>query len=247
MGFDLFRNLLNGIVEMQTVSIGDSECFAQRNAHFEGEFVPFQSDDVDAAEFVGKSSSDSVRGNISCDSAKAADHGVATNPRKLVYGGHSAYDGVVFDNDVSGEHCAIGHDHAVADLAVVGYVAIGHEEAVIADADDRVFLARGVDGDKFPYFTSLADGDIGGLSAKLEILSFGSDACAGPNDSPFADGRIPVDVGVRFDHHIVFENHIFFHHRERLDGDIFSDFCAWFYEGLRVLVKHGNPLYVMAL
>ena len=50
---------------------------------------------------------------------------------ELVDAAEAADDGLVFDNDVAGEGGSIGHDHLVADDAVVGYVAIGHDVIVV--------------------------------------------------------------------------------------------------------------------
>ena len=53
-----------------------------------------------------------------------------------------AEDGVVVDADVPGERGAVGHDHVVADRAVVRDVGVGHEEAVAADARQPAALDR---------------------------------------------------------------------------------------------------------
>jgi hypothetical protein len=80
---------------------------------------------------------------------------------------HPADDGTVFDDDMAGQHRAIGHDDPIADLAVVGDVTIGHDETLIADPHRGIFLTRGIDRYKFPNFTPLSDGHVSLFAAEF--------------------------------------------------------------------------------
>jgi hypothetical protein len=68
------------------------------------------------------------------------EHGVAGGQRagadaaELVHGDAAANECLITDLDVTAEHAAVGQDDAVADLAVVGDVRPGHEQATRAEA-----------------------------------------------------------------------------------------------------------------
>ena len=74
----------------------------------------------------------------------------------------------------------IGHDHAVADQAVVSNVGLGHDQAVVADFGEHAAAgSAAVNGDEFTYLVALADVRFGGLAFVLQILRRQSDGDRG--------------------------------------------------------------------
>ena len=116
----------------------------------------------------------------------------------------------------------------MADLAVVGGVAVGHDEAVIANADGGVFLTGGVDGYKFPNVAVFPDFNVGGLSVIFPVLRFGPDAGGGVDGCPLSDGGVTVDIGMGLDDDIIFKSDMLFDDRIGLDGDVFPNLGPFF-------------------
>ncbi len=55
---------------------------------------------------------------------------------------------MIVNVNVAGEQRVIGGDDMVSQLAIVRNVAAGHQEVMVADAGDALFLFRGpIDGD----------------------------------------------------------------------------------------------------
>ena len=90
--------------------------------------------------------------------AHAGHETVAADGGEMVHGHGAGKRGMVVDVDVSAQQRAVGDDDVVAQLAIVGDVAAGHEEVVVAHAGDAVFFFRGaVDGDALADDVVVAD------------------------------------------------------------------------------------------
>ena len=99
--------------------------------------------------------------------------------------------GVIVDVDVSAQQRAVGDDDVVAQLAIVGHVAAGHEEVVVADAGDAVFLFRGaVDRDALADDVIVADDHLGFAAAVADVLRLAADDHAGIDVVALADGDV---------------------------------------------------------
>ena len=68
--------------------------------------------------------------------AQAADHRVRPMRTNWCTAAQPADEDEVADLDVAAQRRVVGHDHAVADLAVVGDVDADHEQPVVADPGD---------------------------------------------------------------------------------------------------------------
>src|SRR3990167_2974354 len=237
-------NLTNGVFQMKPRAIGDLKRLAQSNSNFKLEFVSFEPNDIHSAEFIGKSSPDRIGGNIAGNAAKAADHRVRADAGELVDGCHSADDGAISDNHVTGRHRAIRHHDAISNLAIVRDMAVSHDQTIIADSHRRVFLTRGVDRYKLPNFASLPDNDIGCFALEFQILRLRADACARPNGRPLSNLGISIDIGMGLDSDIVAKSDCFLDYGKRFYSDIFADFCARLYDGLRVYVRPAVPIFI---
>src|SRR3989344_3206945 len=179
--------------------------------------MTLEANDINPTKLIGKSTPDSIRRDISWHAAKPADHSIATDTRKLMYWRHPADDRIIFYNDMPGQHCAIGHHHFIPNFTVMRHVAIGHNQAVITYSDRGIFLTRRVNCDKFPNFTS---------------LTYGS---------------ISINIGVGLNHYMILEGHRAFNHSKSFDRHMIPNLRSGFYNGLRVYIRHENPILRLQL
>ncbi len=124
---------------------------------------------------------------------------MASNANPLVDRRHASDDGVIFNLDVTCQNGVVTHDHVVADLTVVGDVAVGHNEAIIPNLHLRVQTAGGVDRCKLPDLTVLSDEDKGCLTRILKVLRLCANTGSRIDDRIVTDGGIAIDVSVRLD------------------------------------------------
>ncbi len=80
------------------------------------------------------------RKHVAGDGGAASNEGVGTNADKMVHGTKRAHRGPFFDDYVATQSCGVGQNDVVSDHAVVGNVAVGHDERVTADARDSAAL-----------------------------------------------------------------------------------------------------------
>ena len=108
--------------------------------HVRRELVPLERHDVDAPRPGRRAFAEHERRHVVQHAAQAADEAVAADRREMMHGHGARERGVVVDVNVPAQQRAVGHDDVVAELAVVGHVATGHQEVVVADPRDAVFL-----------------------------------------------------------------------------------------------------------
>ena len=114
------------------------------------EVVALQSDDIDAPRSCRRSFDEHEGRYIVKDTTEAADKAEATHRREVMHRHASGNGRMVVHMDVSTEQRTIGHDDAIADAAVMGHMAIGHQEVIVADRRDAFFLFAGaIDRDAF--------------------------------------------------------------------------------------------------
>src|SRR5688572_14636559 len=90
--------------------------------------------------------------------------------------GISADVGTVFNLDVSRERRSVGHDHAVADQAVVRDVGLGHDQTIVTGFRKHSTASRAaMNGDKLANLVPFADARFGRFAFVLQILGGESD------------------------------------------------------------------------
>src|SRR5690606_5940006 len=101
---------------------------------------------------------------------------------------------------MAGQGGGVGHDDTVADLAVVGDMAIGHEQVVVADAGHAAaLLGSAVHGDEFPDDVAVADLEPCGLAPVAEVLRCIAQTGMAVNGVAAADAGRSENGGVRAD------------------------------------------------
>src|SRR6185369_4912949 len=120
----------------------------------------------------------------------------------LVNGAQPAENGIILNDDVPAERRIVGHDHMVADLAVMRDVDADHEEAVVADARDHAAaLGPGVHRHIFADRVVAPDHQLGLLAPILEILWFKTDRGERKHPAAVPDRRLAVDYHMRAEDH----------------------------------------------
>ena len=135
--------------------------------------------------------------------------------------------GVVVDVDVSAQQRGVGDDDVVAQLAIVGDVAAGHEEVAVADAGDALFLFRGaVDRHALADDVVVADDHLRVGAAVADVLRLAADDDARVDVVAAADGDVAHQGDVVFQPRSAADPHLGTDDAERADLDVVVDFSA---------------------
>jgi hypothetical protein len=94
---------------------------------------------------------------------------------KLVHGTHTGQDSPVANHYVTCHLGIITHDTIISYDTIVGEVAIGLDQAVLADNRPIPVLCAPVNRHKFPYGSTVADHDLGIFTLEFQVLRNSSD------------------------------------------------------------------------
>src|SRR5262249_1582363 len=98
-----------------------------------GKAAPLHADNVEPAKPRPLAPYLSVRDDVAPDARQPPDHGIPSDPDKLMDGAKPAEDGVVFNDNMTRKSGVVGHHHMVCDLTVMSNMRADHEQAVVAD------------------------------------------------------------------------------------------------------------------
>src|SRR2546428_7635876 len=101
----------------------------------------------------------------------AADICFAADATELMDAGVSADVGAIFDDHVARKRRSIGHDHVVAEKAIMSDVHLSHHETIVAGFGQAA-SARGtaMNRNKLPDAVAPADFRFGSFACELQIL-----------------------------------------------------------------------------
>src|SRR5262249_36752896 len=120
------------LVEMACLIEEESETRPKRVDARSGETLALQSDQVQSFEASPVTPHHAVGNDIVRHARHSADEGIAADPRELLYRGQATDVDVTRDDPMPAERNAVGEGDAVADMAIVRDVRIGHEVSLIA-------------------------------------------------------------------------------------------------------------------
>ena len=139
-------------------------------------------------------------------------HGVRANFRELVCQYTAANHRIIAHLNLAGELHGVRHDDVVTQHAVVCHVAVGHDQAVVANDGLATRCSSAVNGNKLANRRVVADDGHRFLALELEILrdiahhgtcvdvTVASNACTGANHG------VAVDDAAVANHHIVVDS-----------------------------------------
>lgn len=210
---------------------------------FGGKAVPFQADFVDRASSGGIPVREHKRGNISDDFCATAGHRMFADPAELMNPGQSANHGEVFHNDVTSQCGGVGQDDVIAQVDVVGDVAVGQKEIVRTDSGGFSVAGCAVDGHGFADDVSISDASASDAAFPFAVLRAESDAAEGKELVVVADDGVAIynDVGKQLA--TVAQNHVFSDDAIGADLAVFADAGAFVNDCAGM--NHGGGLIVL--
>lgn len=149
---------------------------------------------VDAAERDRFARDDSERRYVLVDLRASLYHTMSADMSELVHEGAAADDGEVIYFHLAGELSGIGHDDVIMQDTVVRYVAVCHDEVVIADYGLTFAGCTAVDSHELTEHAVIADDGPGLFAAELEILRHTTDDGVREHMAVIAEDDIVVDV-----------------------------------------------------
>lgn len=147
-------------------------------------------------------------------------HDAFAEVAKLVYEAAAADYGVVVDYHFAAELTGVTDDDAVAEMAVMGYMGVGHEQAVLSHAGLPLGCGALIYGDALAKHRAGANVGEGLLSLVLEILRNGGNYCAREYGDIVADARSGEYGHIAVDEHVVAYFHIFVDDGEVADAGV---------------------------
>ncbi len=167
---------------------------AQRLDFVAREAAALQPDDVEAGEPRAVADHRAVGNHVALHAGDAADHGMLADPHKLMHRREAAEQGKVLDHDMASQRRVVGHDHMVADDAVMGDMDAHPEKAAVAHPRHHAAaLGAGIHRHVLADDVALADDKARGLAAVFQILRLMADRGEGKDARPLADRRAPGD------------------------------------------------------
>ncbi|MEO6707984.1 MAG: hypothetical protein ABI054_11005 [Planctomycetota bacterium] len=126
-----------------------------------------------------------------------ADVGVGADGHEMVRGCRAGNVRALADETVACEQHAVGHDHAIAHVAVVSDVRAGHEQAVARDArDPAAFDRAAVDRDELADRVPVADLELRRLVLVRKVLGRAAEVGLADHDV------VRAERGDAVDHHV---------------------------------------------
>src|SRR5229473_5405284 len=159
-----------------------------------GETVPRQPDRVEAHQLGTVTLSGAIRGNIHRHHRPPCNEGQIPDSRKLMHRGQTSESDVVADPNVPGQRCAVRQHAAVPQTAVVGHMAVGHEEIPVPDAgDSSAAFGADMQGRKLADLVVIANHQLGVLTRIFQVLRHGSYRSEVEHPISLAERGPPVD------------------------------------------------------
>ena len=153
-----------------------------------------------------------VRGHVVPHAAQARHEAVRTHGGEMVDRHGAGKRRVVVDVDVPTEEHSVGQNDIVPEAAIVGHVGASHQEVVVAQRGDSVFLfGAAIDGDALADDVVVADHHLGVAARITDVLGLP------------ADDRARIEVVVLADRDVSHHGHAIFQPRPAPDPHIGAD------------------------
>ena len=225
--WQFFLNLRSGGGSVQAIAEEDFMGLAEGVLSFCGKAVPFQADFVDCASFGGIPVREHKGGNISDDFRAAAGHRMFSDPAELMNPGQAANHGEVFHNDVTSQCGGVGQDDMIAQVNIVGDVAVGQQKVAGTDGGCFSVFGGAVDGHGFADDVSISDASASDAALPFAVLRAEADAAEGKELVVVADDGVAVHNDVGKQTATVAQNYVFSDDAIGADLAVFADAGAF--------------------
>ena len=235
-GLNLLLNGLNSLAEPQAGTVQQTVCLLDAAAVGRRYAGPGDTHAVQAAGPGREAVNNSIRHHIMDIPGHAADHGLLAHTNKLMNTGLAADNSPVLNHYMACHHGGICHDNIVAQHAVVGYMHIGHQKAVITDAGVFPFTGSPMNGAELMDFRPVTDDSVALFPGKFQILRLLA------NGSPLENMTVLANLCPAGNHHAWPYNsslvyfYIFTNNSKRPYFYIFTNFCIW--------MNHSKIMYL---
>jgi hypothetical protein len=172
-------------------------------------------DDVQSSWLDVKPRIKEKRRSIEVNASVAADHRQPTDLRKLVDDHTARYEALIADLHVTRDESATGDHDIVADGAVMGNVARGHDVVAIADPGGGLGGRTARDGVVLADLVVIANVEIAAFAPKVLVERISTENSSGRDFVVISQGgpAFDVDVGlqatVRTNGDVLFDNAVF--------------------------------------
>lgn len=227
--FDIFH----GVGDVHSVVVEESVDFFDFRYFFGGESTAAKSYSVDACIAYGFACCFDEGWNVFVDKSAALKHDVLSDMAELMHERSAANDGEIVYHDFAGELGCVADDDVVADDAVVSYMAVCHDQAVVADNGFAFGVSASVDCDAFAESCVVADDSQSVLAMELEVLGNCADYGTGENGAVPADSCAIEDCDVAAYAGAFTDLDVAVDCSEWADDNILADLC------LRVDISQG--------
>jgi hypothetical protein len=223
---DFSADGLHGGGEVELGLVEEFAGFVESQARLGRDAHAAEADGVDVVDSFVDAVDEHEGWDVPGDLAEAADHGDLSDPHVLMDADHAADGDEVFDRDMSGEAAAVGDGDLVAEGDVVPQVAVGHDEAVVADPRVASLTGGAVDGDVLAEDVVIADLEIGWFARVFPILRVSSQHSALGDHIVAAEGSVAADGDVAFQLGARTQDSAFVDHAEGTDDDVLGKLGA---------------------
>ena len=181
-----------------------------------------QSDGVNTAKTNRVVGGNHAGRHIFVDLCPSLNHDIGADMRELVNETTPADDGAVVYLDLSCHLGGVGHDDIIVQYAVMGYMAVRHDEVVVTNHGLAFAGGTAVNGDTFAKAVVVAYLDGGVLTGELEVLRNSTNDSAREDVVTFTHANTGADDGVGIDDAVFVDDDVVFYNSKGtyLDGRV---------------------------
>ena len=144
-------------------------------------------DGIQSAERSRLSGHEAEGQDILRETCPAAHHRIASHTAELMHQHIGTQDGMVVDDNLARQLCAVAYDTIVSDICIVGNMHAFHEKIAITYDGTSLGCRAPIDGDILAYLVVVTNLCRTLLASELEVLRNGTDDCTGEEYIPIAD------------------------------------------------------------
>src|SRR5215469_2883441 len=192
-----------------------------------GQVSPLHPHHVEPGQIGQRPDRETEWNDVGAHPCDARHHSRASDPGELVCRGEAAYEDEVSNLAMATEHGAIGHDDVATDAAIMTDMAVGHEEAPVANLRDATaVLGAGAHGHRLADLTISANHQTRGSAPIMDRLRRRSQRGERIDDGPRTNCGDAGDMHMSEQPAPLTEPHIATDHTIGTDLDVIGELSA---------------------